>query len=112
MMSKTLRKRLRELANERRRFGYRRLGILLASEGFEVNHKKLFRLYREEGLSRLFFLHPFLGSPQSDYCHGNDCSQSVEAKIQSSIDVTANICVRNSKDRRKFNNLVDCAESY
>nr|WP_254055688.1 IS3 family transposase [Ruegeria sp. EL01] len=44
-----LRNRLRELANERRRFGYRRLGILLAREGFEVNHKKLFRLYREEG---------------------------------------------------------------
>ena len=46
-----LRKRLRELANERRRFGYRRLGILLAREGFEVNHKKLFRIYREEGLA-------------------------------------------------------------
>ncbi len=46
-----LRIRLRELADERRRFGYRRLGILLAREGFEVNHKKLFRLYREEGLA-------------------------------------------------------------
>ncbi|MES0864973.1 IS3 family transposase [Ruegeria sp. SCPT10] len=46
-----MRKRLREPANERRRFGYRRLGILLAKEGFEVNHKKLFRLYREEGLA-------------------------------------------------------------
>ena len=46
-----LRKRLRELADERRRFGYRRLGILLAREGFEVNHKKLFRIYREEGLA-------------------------------------------------------------
>jgi len=45
-----LRKRLRELANERRRFGYRRLGILLAREGFEVSHKKLLHLYREEGL--------------------------------------------------------------
>lgn len=46
-----LRKRLRELADERRRFGYRRLGILLTREGFEVNHKKLFRIYREEGLA-------------------------------------------------------------
>lgn len=46
-----LRKRLRDMANERRRFGYRRLGILLAREGFEVNHKKLFRLYSEEGLA-------------------------------------------------------------
>ncbi len=46
-----LRKRLRELANERRRFGYRRLHILLQREGVEVNHKKLFRLYREERLT-------------------------------------------------------------
>ena len=39
------------MAGERRRFGYRRLGILLQREGFVVNHKKLFRLYREEGLA-------------------------------------------------------------
>lgn len=45
-----IRKRLRELALERRRFGYRRLHILLRREGIEVNHKKLFRLYREERL--------------------------------------------------------------
>ena len=43
--------RLRELANDRRRFGYRRPGILLAREGIAVNHKKLFRLYQEEGLA-------------------------------------------------------------
>ena len=36
---------------ERRRFGYRRLHILLRREGIEVNHKKLFRLYREERLT-------------------------------------------------------------
>ena len=46
-----LRTRLRELAAERRRFGYRRLHILLKREGMEINHKKLYRLYREEGLS-------------------------------------------------------------
>lgn len=45
-----LRKRLRELAQERRRFGYRRLGWLLAREGHSMNHKKLYRLYREERL--------------------------------------------------------------
>jgi putative transposase len=39
------------LGGERRRFGYRRLGILLAREGITMNHKKLYRLYREEGLS-------------------------------------------------------------
>ena len=45
------RARLRELAGERHRFGYRRLHILLDREGIAMNHKKLFRLYREEGLS-------------------------------------------------------------
>lgn len=46
-----IRQRLRDLAGERRRFGYRRLGLLLAREGTTMNHKKLYRLYREEGLS-------------------------------------------------------------
>jgi putative transposase len=46
-----VRQRLRDLAGERRRFGYRRLAILLAREGMTMNHKKLYRLYREEGLS-------------------------------------------------------------
>ena len=46
-----LRSRLRALAAERRRFGYRRLGVLLAREGLRVNHKKLYRLYREERLA-------------------------------------------------------------
>ena len=45
-----LRNRLRELAAERRRFGYRRLGWMLAREGHVMNHKKLYRLYREEKL--------------------------------------------------------------
>jgi transposase InsO family protein len=45
-----LRKRLRELANQRRRFGYRRLHILLRREGVMINKKKTQRLYREEGL--------------------------------------------------------------
>jgi putative transposase len=45
-----LRQRLRELAQERRRFGYRRLGWLLVREGHSMNSKKLYRLYREEKL--------------------------------------------------------------
>ena len=45
-----LRARLRALAHERRRFGYRRLHVLLKQEGYRVNHKRLFRLYREERL--------------------------------------------------------------
>ncbi len=46
-----LRTRLRALAAERRQFGYRRLHILLRREGIRLNHKKLFRLYREERLT-------------------------------------------------------------
>jgi len=45
-----VRLRLRELAAQRRRFGYRRLLILLRREGLHMNHKKLRRLYREERL--------------------------------------------------------------
>ncbi len=45
-----LRQRLRELAHERRRFGYRRLHVLLRREGQLVNRKRVYRLYREERL--------------------------------------------------------------
>ena len=45
-----LRQRLKELADQRRRFGCRRLYVLLRREGYEVNHKRIERLYREEGL--------------------------------------------------------------
>jgi putative transposase len=46
-----LRERMKALAHERRRFGYRRLHVLLRREGHLVNHKRLFRLYREEKLT-------------------------------------------------------------
>ena len=46
-----IRKKMHEIAGIRRRFGYRRVGILLEREGFTMNEKKLYRLYREEGLS-------------------------------------------------------------
>jgi putative transposase len=45
-----LRERLRDLAHRRPRFGYRRLGIFLRREGYRINHKRLLRLYRTEGL--------------------------------------------------------------
>jgi len=46
-----LRERLRQLASKRMRFGYRRLTAMLARAGVEVNHKRVYRLYREEGLA-------------------------------------------------------------
>lgn len=45
-----LRCELKKLASERPRFGYRRLGCLMRRRGIVVNHKRLWRIYREEGL--------------------------------------------------------------
>ena len=46
-----LRARIRELAGERPRWGYRRIHVLLRREGWLVNRKRIHRLYREEGLA-------------------------------------------------------------
>jgi len=46
-----LRQRLRELAQTRVRFGYRRLLVLLRREGWELGKKRCYRLYTEEGLA-------------------------------------------------------------
>lgn len=46
-----LRERMKAMAAERRRFGYRSLHVLLRREGFAVNHKRPFRIYREERLT-------------------------------------------------------------
>lgn len=43
--------KLRTLACERPRFGYRRLHILLRRQGETVNHKRVYRVYRNEGLA-------------------------------------------------------------
>lgn len=41
----------RSASSERRRFGYRRLHVLLRREGWQVNWKKRYRIYKEEGLT-------------------------------------------------------------
>ena len=46
-----LRERLMELASERPRFGYRRLHVMLQREGWEINRKRVYRVYRELGLA-------------------------------------------------------------
>jgi putative transposase len=45
-----LRSRIAELAAMKRRYGYRRIHVLLRREGWSVNHKRTYRLYREQGL--------------------------------------------------------------
>ena len=46
-----VRARLVELAREKPRYGYRRLHVLLERAGEHVNHKRVHRIYREEGLA-------------------------------------------------------------
>ncbi len=46
-----LRIRLKDLAAARVRYGYRRLHVLLVREGWAINHKRVYRLYKQEGLS-------------------------------------------------------------
>lgn len=47
-----LRQRMREIAHTRVSYGYRRIEVLLRREGWVVNHKRVRRLYREEGLTQ------------------------------------------------------------
>jgi putative transposase len=48
---RAIRDAMKDVAGKRRRFGYRRIGVMLERQGMIMNHKKLYRLYREEGLS-------------------------------------------------------------
>ena len=50
VFDEVLRHRLRELAGTHVRYGYRRLTVLLRREGWHVNAKRIYRLYRDEGL--------------------------------------------------------------
>ncbi|HBK4730965.1 TPA: transposase [Klebsiella michiganensis] len=46
-----LRLRIREITETRVHYGYRRVHILLRREGWQDNHKRIYRFYREQGLS-------------------------------------------------------------
>ena len=48
-----LREKITSIAHEKRRYGYRRIHALLRREGININHKKLFRIYKELGLKVL-----------------------------------------------------------
>jgi len=46
-----IREEMKAVAGKRRRFGYRRIGVMLERKGMTMNHKKLYRLYSDEGLA-------------------------------------------------------------
>ena len=77
-----IRERLRHHAAERRRFGYRRLGLMLERENITVNEKKLYRLYKEErlmvrkrgGRKRALGTRAPMAVPQDRICVGRSTS--------------------------------------
>lgn len=50
----TLQIRIKEIAIARVRFGYRRIHVMLQREGWEINHKRVYRLYKQQALSLRF----------------------------------------------------------
>jgi len=48
-----LKERITSIAHEKRRYGYRRIHMLLKRDGVKINHKKLFRIYQQLGLKVL-----------------------------------------------------------
>jgi putative transposase len=48
---RAVRKRIREIAETRVRYGFWRIQVLLRREGWKDNHKRTYRIYREEGLN-------------------------------------------------------------
>ena len=95
-----LRQQLVELAHERPRFGYRRLGVLLAREGQRVNHKRLFRVYREAGLSvkrsrrkklvRAGLSQPVLTAPNDEWSLDSLCDAVANGRVVRVLSVVDN----------------------
>ena len=65
-----LRDAIKRVSRERRRFGCRRIHVMIAREGFEVNHKEVRRIYREEKLQvRAEAAGNVLWAQESQWCY-------------------------------------------
>ena len=102
-----------ELAGERPRFGYRRLGVLLARNGQIVNHKRLFRVYHEAGLSvkrirrkklvRVGVPQPVLAHPNEEWSLDFVCDAVADGRSISVLSVVDNFtreCLALETDNR------------
>jgi putative transposase len=95
-----LRTQLMELAGERPRFGYRRLGVLLGRKGQVVNHKRLFRVYHGAGLSvkrirrkklvRVGVPQPVLAHPNEEWSLDFVCDAVADGRSISVLSVVDN----------------------
>ena len=65
-----LRERIGEIALAKRRYGYRRVHVLLRREGWQINHKRTHRLYREAGLQVLKRSRKRIGMARPDRFEG------------------------------------------
>ncbi len=74
--------RIKELAATRVRYGYRRIHVLLRREGWQINHKKTRRIYRELGLQ--------LGTVRNSVCERAVEHYAAMALMKRSPNITAN----------------------
>jgi putative transposase len=76
-----IREEMQAIAAVRRRFGYRRIGVLLERKGMTMNHKKLYRLYTEEklGVRRRRGRKRARGSRTPPLTHASMCCRATDA---------------------------------
>ena len=91
-----VRQRVCELAQRRPRFAYRRLTVLVRREGLVVNHKRVYRLYREEAL----MLRRKRRKRITSACRAQP-AQPVHARQQWAMDVTSDVLANGRRFRTR-----------
>lgn len=78
-----IRLEMNKIAEKRRRFGYRRIGVMLERVGMVMNEKKLYRIYREEGLS----VRRRRGRKRARQPHTNACAVAAQSALVAGLPV-------------------------
>ena len=90
------RMRIKDIASTRVRYGYKRIHILLQREGWKINHKRVYRLYREEGLNLRCKTKKNSGAriPRQDTTGINECLfNSIRFRALTIIDIHSRECL-------------------